>query len=53
MDTPTTLRETRHRLCPYCLSLAVLPVGHVVADRMGMHSTYQCGDCAEEFVFLR
>ena len=46
-------RETRVRLCPHCLSLAVRPVGRVVADRTELRSAYQCRDCAKEFVFLR
>ena len=46
-------RETRERLCPNCLSVSVMALGRVVADRTAQRSAYQCCDCSEEFVFLR
>jgi transposase-like protein len=46
-------KETRERLCPHCLSLAVMPIGRVVADRTALRSAYRCEDCAKEFVLLR
>ena len=46
-------KETRERLCPHCLSLAVMPAGRVVADRTTLRSLYQCRDCSKEFVLLR
>jgi hypothetical protein len=38
---------------PHRLSLAVMPLGPVVADRVALRSAYQCRDCATEFLFLR
>jgi hypothetical protein len=51
--SPSSPPETRERLCPHCLSLAVMPVGRVVVDRTALRSAYQCRDCFKEFVFLR
>ena len=45
-------KETRHRLCPHCLSLAVAPTGHVTIDGTGIRSAYRCDDCAKDFVLL-
>jgi hypothetical protein len=52
-DASLPPKETRERLCPHCLSLAVTPIGRVLADRTALRSTYQCRDCATEFVVLR
>ena len=52
-DASPPPKETRERLCPHCLSLEVTPIGRVVADHTVLRSTYQCRDCATEFVFLR
>jgi hypothetical protein len=51
--SPASPREMRERLCPHCLSLAVMPMGRVVADSTALRSAYQCRDCAKEFVFVR
>jgi transposase-like protein len=44
--------ETSERYCPHCLSAAVMPMGHVLADRNGIRSAYRCRDCAQDFVLL-
>jgi hypothetical protein len=51
--TPPAPRETRERLCPHCLSLAVQPLGEVTADRTAIRSAYRCGACSMGFVLLR
>jgi len=49
----TPPKETRERhACPYCLGVAVAPLGHVSADRNGIRSEYRCRDCAKDFVLL-
>ena len=45
-------KETRERLCPHSLSLAVTPPGHVTADRTGIRSAYRCRGCSKDFRLL-
>ena len=51
-DSSPSPKETRVRLCPHYLSLAVTPLGHVTADRTGIRSAYHCRDCAKDFLLL-
>ena len=46
-------KETHLRLCPNRLSLAIMPVGRVVAARTALRGAYRCKDCTKEFVLLR
>jgi hypothetical protein len=48
-----SLPETRARFCPHCLSLAVLPAGHVIADSTGVRCGYRYRECSKEFVLIR
>jgi DNA-directed RNA polymerase subunit RPC12/RpoP len=51
-DDSRSHRETREHLCPHCLSVEILPSGHVFADRNGIRSEYLCRECVKEFVLL-
>jgi hypothetical protein len=59
MDQPTARQpaayvpETSYRFCPGCYSLAVLPLGRVVAGADRIRSDYRCRECAREFVLVR
>jgi DNA-binding response OmpR family regulator len=51
---PPPPKETRKRICPYCLSVAVMAVGRIFADNIGIiRSEYRCGGCTKEFWLLR
>ena len=45
--------ETRQRICPHCLSTALMALGRILADITGIRIEYQCRDCAKEFMLLR
>lgn len=45
-------KEIRERICPYCRSVDLLPLGRVLADNTGIRSEYRCRECAKEFLLL-
>jgi transposase-like protein len=51
-DSSPSPKETRERLCPHCLSSAVVPLGRVSADSTGIRSDYRCRDCSKDFLLL-
>jgi hypothetical protein len=51
-DAIPPLKETRARLCPHCLSVDVVALGRVTADRTGVRSEYGCRRCSKEFLLL-
>jgi DNA-directed RNA polymerase subunit RPC12/RpoP len=55
MDTPSgpSLKETRMRQCPHCLSAVVAPLGRVTASIAQVRVDYQCHECSKAFVLLR
>lgn len=45
--------DGRQRVCPHCLSGALMALGRILADITGIRIEYQCRDCAKEFMLLR
>jgi transposase-like protein len=52
-DAARAPKETRERVCPHCLSISVVALGRIFADRTGVRSAYRCEECAKEFWVLR
>jgi transposase-like protein len=46
-------RETHVRVCPHCDSPTVKPIGRAVAGSGMIRSDYRCGECSQDFVYVR
>ena len=51
-DASPPLKEMGVRLCPHCLSVDVVALGHVTADSTGVRSDYRCRRCSTHFLLL-
>ena len=49
---PSSLPETRDRMCPSCRNRAVVALGPVTASATGIRCAYRCPTCSTDFVLV-